>query len=124
MVAQPPLGPRPGPTCIMSTAPVGTRLHHVNAIAGYYLCDPSGIVNRPGEPSSMFDAIDLDTLAALCRPAFSGDAAGWGGLATLMGALALAGLAVLRVRGRGTCRPTSSSVRAIPRCGRTAGTMV
>lgn len=41
----------------------------------------------------MFDAIDLDTLAALCRPAFSGDAAGWGGLATLMGALALAGLA-------------------------------
>jgi hypothetical protein len=41
----------------------------------------------------MFDFVDLDTLAALCRPAFSGDAAGWGGLATLMGALALAGLA-------------------------------
>ena len=50
-------------------------------------------LRSPEWPVPMFDFVDLDTLAALCRPAFSGDAAGWGGLATLMGALALAGLA-------------------------------
>lgn len=35
----------------------------------------------------------LQTLAALCQPAFAGDAGGFGGLAALLAALALAGLA-------------------------------